>query len=368
MKSDRRDRLCNKNIASKRQFYSFVCVNTSVLILQQRSPRVISNREPQHFSGRQTVRAVNTSTKPITGASKDVSTASYGPIGEQLSRAEMSARTTQRLLVLGEMTENIAHDFRNILTVVDSGLRLAERSYDAPERVRACIAGAREGIVRGLALTSQLLTFAKQRELDARVCDANALLRDLELFLKYGAGSTIRVVTQLSPDIPNCLIDPSQFAAAILNLVLNARDAMPSGGTVHISTVGWQEKTSSSQFIAPGHYVRIRVSDDGLGMSPEVIERISEPFFTTKGEKGTGLGIPQVYAFMRHLGGHVCIASNPGRGTTVDLFFRAMNSDCHPADVDSLSAPPSRDNLPVELATSEFGSSAHRMASTPLRI
>jgi signal transduction histidine kinase len=209
----------------------------------------------------------------------------YGSIDERLSNVEMSARTTQRLSMLGEMAEGIAHDFRNILTVVDSGLRLAERSYDAPEQVRACITGAHEGIVRGFTLTSQLLTFAKQRQLDLRICDPNALLRDLESFLKYGAGPEVRVVTQLSPDIANCLVDLSQFAAAILNLVFNARDAMPRGGTVHISTVGCEEKTGGSQSIAPGTYVRIRVRDEGLGMSHEVIERISEPFFTTKGRR-----------------------------------------------------------------------------------
>jgi signal transduction histidine kinase len=349
-----------KNVAAKLQFYSFVCVNKPVLIFQQCSSGVIITASHNTSGGRTTVRTVNASTEPITGPAKNVSPPSYAPIGEQLSRTEMSARTTQRLLVFAEMTEGVIHDFRNILTVVDSGLKLAERNYDAPEQVRACIAGAREGIVRGLALTSQLLTFAKQRELDARVCDANALLRDLELFLRYAAGSAIRVVTQLSPDIPNCLIDPSQFAAAMLNLVLNARDAMPGGGTVHISTVRWQETTSSSQ--STKNYVRIRVRDDGFGMSREVIERISEPFFTTKGEKGTGLGIPQVCAFMRHLGGHACIASNPGRGTTIDLFFPAADSDCHSAHVDSLPAPASRNNLPVTLSTSEPSSCAHPMA------
>jgi signal transduction histidine kinase len=274
---------------------------------------------------------------------QEMSIPSYGSTDERLSNVEMSVRATQRLSMLGEMAEGITHDFRNILTVVDSSLRLAERSYEAPEQVRACIAGAREGIVRGFTLTSQLLTFAKQRQLDLRICDANALLRDLESFLKYGAGPEIRVVTQLSPDIPNCLVDLSQFATAILNLVFNARDAMPHGGTVHISTVGCEEKTGDSQSIAPEAYVRIRVKDDGLGMSHEIIERISEPFFTTKGEKGTGLGVPQVYAFMRRLGGHVCIASDPGRGTTVDLFFPAMDSDRHAANLDSLPASPFQD-------------------------
>jgi signal transduction histidine kinase len=262
------------------------------------------------------------------------------------------------------MTEGIAHDFRNILTVIDSSLRLAEQSHDAPEQLRSCMAGARQGIVHGFTLTSQLLTFANQRELEARICDVNALLRDLKLLLKYGAGSAVRVVTQLSPGIPNCIIDPSQFAAAILNLVINARDAMPGGGTVHISTVGAEMKTSGSPYIAPGNYVRIRVRDEGLGMSHEVIERVFEPFFTTKGENGTGLGIPQVCTLMRHFGGDVCIASNPGHGTNVDLLLPAVNSACPPGHVGSLPARPSRNDLPVALAISEPGSCAHRTGST----
>jgi signal transduction histidine kinase len=292
-----------------------------------------------------------------------MSSASYCSTSEQVSKAEISVGRIQRLLVLGETTEGIAHDFRNILTVIDSSLRLAEHRNDAPEQLRSCMAGAREGIARGFTLTSQLLTFAKQREIEARVCDVNALLRELELFLRYGAGSAIRVLTQLSPDIPNCIIGPSQFAAAILNLVLNARDAMPSGGTVYISTVGLKMKISSSPYIAPGSYVRIRVRDEGLGMSHEVIERVFEPFFTTKGVNGTGLGIPQVCAFMRHFGGDVCIASNPGHGTTVDLFLPAVNSACPPDHVGSLPARPSPNDLPVGLAT-EPESCAHQTGST----
>ena len=128
------------------------------------------------------------------------------------------------------MTGGIVHDFRNILAVINSGLRLAEKNSGDPRAASTFIAGAREGVARGLTLTSQLLTFAKQREFQVRAADANELLRALELFLKYGAGSEVRILLELSPSIPNCLIDPSQFNAAILNLVINARDAMPKGG------------------------------------------------------------------------------------------------------------------------------------------
>jgi signal transduction histidine kinase len=254
---------------------------------------------------------------------------------KQRSAAELSANAAQRLSVLGEMTGGIAHDFRNILAVIDSGLRLAENSCSDPRAAHSFIAGAREGVARGLTLTSQLLTFATQRDFQARAADPNELLKALELFIRYGAGSEVRVFLELSPNIPDCLIDPSQFNAAILNLVINARDAMPDGGEVEISTVPWVLQRNASD--AASHYVRVRVRDNGLGMSAEVLKKIFQPFFTTKGEKGTGLGVPQVGAFMRHIGGHVCVASDPGRGTTFDLFFPAAEPNgarARPLEVD----------------------------------
>jgi signal transduction histidine kinase len=144
----------------------------------------------------------------------------------QGSAAELATRAAQQLSVIAEMTAGIVHDFRNILAVIDSGLRLAEGCSNDPKAASAFIAGTREGVARGMALTSQLLTFAKQQEFEARAANANELLKGFELLLRYGAGSGIRVVLDLSADIPNCLLDPSQFNAAILNLVVNARDAM----------------------------------------------------------------------------------------------------------------------------------------------
>lgn len=250
----------------------------------------------------------------------------------QRSAAELSARAAQRLSVLGEMTGGIAHDFRNILAVIDSGLRLAENNSKDPGAVATFIAGAREGVARGLTLTSQLLIFAKQREFQARAVDANELLKALELFLRYGAGPEVRVVLELSPHIRGCLIDPSQFNAAILNLVINARDAMPKGGEVRISTALWVEGDASDA--VPGHYVRVQVRDNGAGMPDEVLQKIFQPFFTTKEEQGTGLGLPQVGAFMRYIGGHVRVASGLGQGTTFDLFFpTAEPDDTHTPDV-----------------------------------
>jgi signal transduction histidine kinase len=244
------------------------------------------------------------------------------------SPASLSARAAQRLSLLGEMTGGIAHDFMSILSVVDSGLRLAESNLGDPDNVRTFIAGAREGIARGVRLTSHLLDFAQQGEIRTCAADANSLLKNLELFLKYGAGPSVCIVLECSPTIPKCLVNPSQFAAAILNLVVNARDAMPSaGGEVRICTARFQTAPATSEPGLDGAYVRVRVQDNGSGMPDHVARRVFEPFFTTKGEKGTGLGVPQVGAFMRHIGGHVTVSSEQGRGTTVDLFIPAIEPD-----------------------------------------
>lgn len=246
--------------------------------------------------------------------------------GLDIVSAAQRERATQRLASLGEMTGGIVHDVRNILAVIESGLRLAEKHSEEPEKASACFAGVHDGIDRGLKLTSQLLTFARQRKLEAREGDVNELLRQLELFLRYGAGPAIHIVFELAPGIMNCLLDPSQFNAAILNLVVNARDAMPNGGELQISTEQWQVGTSTQDLPVPGIYVRVRVKDCGEGMPPETLRRIFDPFFTTKGERGTGLGLPQVCAFMRLIGGYVNVVSEREKGTIVDLLFPTVTS------------------------------------------
>jgi len=226
---------------------------------------------------------------------------------------ERSARAAQRISALGEMTEGVAHDFRNILCIVASGLHVAERNIDDPARLKAALELTQEGIQRGLNMISQILAFANQQDVAPEREDVNSLLHKLEVFLKYGAGSGIRVDLRLGPDLPNCPVQPASFNAGIINLVANARDAMPDGGIICISTAH-----------IPGDglgHVRVRVQDSGLGMPPDVMNRILEPFFTTKGANGTGLGVPQVQAMMRRVGGFLRIDSRIGRGSTFDLFF-----------------------------------------------
>jgi signal transduction histidine kinase len=238
---------------------------------------------------------------------------SYSAAARNLRR-DRSAHAVQKISALGEMTGGIAHDFGNILAVIASGLRVAQDNAGDSSKRMAALAAANDGVERGQRMISRLLAFARQQELHPGPEDVNALLDKLAMFLKYGAGAEIRVVLELAPDLPKCLVDPPQFNAAILNLVVNARDAMPAGGTIRIATSAVVRRQNRN-------YVRVRISDDGAGMPPDVRKRIFDPYFTTKGESGTGLGIPQVQALMRQVGGYLTVNSKVGKGTSFDLFF-----------------------------------------------
>ncbi|NLS07831.1 two-component sensor histidine kinase [Rhizobium sp. P32RR-XVIII] len=252
---------------------------------------------------------------------KEISLRSQAERSGCAQAVQQRERAMYRLSTLGEMTGGIAHDFRNLLAIIESGLRLAERKADQPESVRAYIAAAREGINRGVELTSQLLDFANHRELEVQARDLNELVKSFEPFLKFGAGAHIRVKLELGSGIPSCLVDPSFLDAAVLNLVLNARDSMPSGGEISIITERFVQTDAAIGQPAPGAYARLRVKDHGCGMESDLLQQVLDPFFTTKGENGTGMGLVQVYSTMQMVGGHLLIASERGTGTTVDLLF-----------------------------------------------
>jgi signal transduction histidine kinase len=232
----------------------------------------------------------------------------------RVATRKRSRRAAQKISALGEMTGGIAHDFRNLLGVIASGLRVAEADAGNAEKFAEALAAVRDGNERGVAMTSRLLAFARAQDLETGPEDVNVLLAKLRLFLGYGAGPGIRIVLELAPNLPDCLVDPPQFNAAILNLVVNARDAMPNGGAIRIST---------APVIEEGHVtsVCVRIEDEGVGMTKEVASRIFDPYFTTKGDSGTGLGIPQVSALMRQVGGSITVDSAPGKGTAFNLYF-----------------------------------------------
>ena len=245
-----------------------------------------------------------------------------GPLSKP---AERSARAADRITALGEMSRGIAHDFRNVLSILTSGLNIAQASAGDPAKLKLAYDAMHEGITRGLKMTNQLLAFARQEEFPAAAEDINALLSALKAFLGYGAGPGIRIDLDLAPDLPKCLVDPPRLTAAMLNLIVNARDAMPAGGVIRVSTA-WVHRGRRE-------YVRVRVQDNGAGMPPNVLARIFDPFFTTKGDGGTGLGVPQVQALMRQVEGSVSVHSKVGKGTAFDLLFPVQAAASTASDV-----------------------------------
>jgi len=241
--------------------------------------------------------------------------------------AEESLRNAQRMEGLGRLTGGVAHDFNNLLTAILGTARALERHLGprADERTKRLLAATVTAVDRGARLNASLLAFARRQPLTLTNVDANALLRDFLPLLRRALDESVTVELSLDQKLPACNADAAQLEAALLNLAINARDAMPRGGKLRVLTRrAWlQEQALAGNTEAqPGPYVAIEVRDTGTGMPPEVRERAFEPFFTTKGPgQGTGLGLSQVFGFVRQIGGHVAIQSAPARGTTVTLYL-----------------------------------------------
>ena len=234
----------------------------------------------------------------------------------------------QRLEALGRMTGGIAHDFGNVLSVIATNLDLVRRDAGrGPEPVEAAI----RAVQQGTRLGSQLLAFARRQNLIVEPRDANRLVSTLRPLLERAAGSSVDVSLDLADDLWPCFTDDVQLNAAILNLVINARDAMPRGkGVIRITTRnrsitgGWSRRA-----LPAGDYVEVAVADDGSGMPTDVLQHAAEPFYTTKRDgAGTGLGLSQVHGFAHQVGGGLHIESTVGAGTTVHLFFRRSAVAC----------------------------------------
>jgi signal transduction histidine kinase len=232
--------------------------------------------------------------------------------------AEEALRQSQKMEAVGQLTGGVAHDFNNLLTVIGGNLDLLEGADDPAKRQRL-LRAAQKAVDRGQQLTQHLLAFARRQPLRTAVTDINALLRAFLDLLHRAVGENVRVETDLAEDLWLCRLDPAQFEAALLNLAVNARDAMPEGGTITISTRNVAEGTGAATSAAPPGVVVV-MADTGTGMPSELVGRVFEPFFTTKETgKGSGLGLSQVYGFIKQSGGEVRIESEPGRGTRVSL-------------------------------------------------
>jgi len=238
-----------------------------------------------------------------------------------LEKANAALFQAQKMEAIGRLTGGVAHDFNNLLGVLSNSLEvLAIQSHTPTDR--KLIEGMRRAIDRGTSLTQQLLSFARQQPLQARVHDLNALIREFAPMLSRAGNRNTHVELALRPADAYALIDAARFEAALLNLVVNAVDAMPAGGTVTIGTDTVQLDAKTALGLPAGRYVRISVSDTGTGMTDTVLSQAFEPFFTTKQPgKGTGLGLSQVYGLIKQSGGDVRLSSQIGKGTKVDMYL-----------------------------------------------
>lgn len=269
----------------------------------------------------------STHTRRIEALATDLSR-SYTRLEQEIAErmlAEEQLRQSQKLEVVGKLTGGIAHDFNNLLTVILGNLETVGEHVGETGPAGSQIRTAINAAIRGAALTQRLLAFARRQVLDPESLDLNDIVAIMFELIRRSLGAPIEVKTSLAKDLWPAMADRNQVENALLNLAVNARDAMPSGGTLVIETRNVTFDAHDARLhseVSPGDYVVLAVSDTGTGMTPEVRERAFEPFFTTKEPgKGTGLGLSSVYGFARQSGGHLRIYSELGLGTTVRLYL-----------------------------------------------
>jgi len=249
-----------------------------------------------------------------------------------LERAREALFQAQKLDAIGQLTGGVAHDFNNLLMVVLSSLELLRRRFPDDEKTKRLIDNAVLGAKRGVTLTQRMLAFARRQELEPVVVYVQDVVQGMTDLLERSLGSTIRIVLDFAPGLRPVLIDGNQFELAVLNLAVNARDAMPDGGTL---TIGTRLETVETYAIGllPGEYVCLTIVDTGSGMSEETLVRAMEPFYTTKGVgKGTGLGLPMVHGLAAQLGGQFVLRSAEGAGTQAELWLPVAAPGAEPSE------------------------------------
>jgi signal transduction histidine kinase len=237
---------------------------------------------------------------------------------DERSRAEEMLRQAQKMEAIGQLSGGIAHDFNNMLTIVLANLEKARRLAARDAQLQQSLDHAITGATRAAELTDRLLSFARKQPLQASLHDPNSLIANVQALLGGRLGEGIAIEISLAPDVWPVIVDKNQMESAVLNLAINAQQAMPNGGKLTLTTRNVAERGGE----APGEWVLIEVQDTGVGMSKDVKDRALEPFYTTKplGE-GTGLGLSQVYGFISQSHGEVQIDSELGKGTLVRIYL-----------------------------------------------
>ena len=267
---------------------------------------------------------------------KDSAEEAHRQVIEQMAereRAEAALRQAQRIEAIGQLTGGVAHDFNNLLTVLIGNIDLISRAASLDPALAQRLSAMRAAAERGAMLTGHLLAFARRQPLSPRAVDVNALIGGMHGLLQSALGPRMQIETRLAPGLGPAMVDPTQFELVILNLVINARDAMPGGGVVTVETAETHRAPPlRGEEPAEGDYVSVCVRDVGVGMTPEIQARAFEPFFTTKGPgAGSGLGLSQVFGTARQSGGDVRIDSMPGRGTAVTVYLPRAAAGVVPA-------------------------------------
>jgi CheY-like chemotaxis protein len=251
---------------------------------------------------------------------------------------------SERLGAIGRLTGGIAHDFNNLLTVILGNAELLREKLAGSETLRKLADTTAKAAERGADLTQQLLAFSRRQALRPKLVDVNGLIAGMDSLLQRAISARVEMRLAMAPDVWHALADPAQLEAAILNLCINARDAMPAGGTITIATANIGPDAAQALAegeLERGEYVSIAVADTGVGMDRATAERAFEPFFTTKEiGKGTGLGLSMVYGFAKQSRGHVRIASERGRGTTVTIYLPRASAAGPADDAKAASARP----------------------------
>ncbi len=266
---------------------------------------------------------------------------------DALRLTEEALRQSQKMEAIGLLTGGVAHDFNNLLTGISGSLdflsqRLAQGRTDDLGRH---IAVAKGGADKAAGLTRRLLNFSRRHPLERTAVDINHVIADMEALIARSAGAAITLDVDCDAGLWPVWVDAHQLENALLNLCLNARDALSASGTLRIATsnVSLDAEDARERNLEPGDHVRLRVSDTGCGMTPETMRRMFEPFYTTKpAERGTGLGLALVHDFVRQSGGHIQVRSQPDQGTDIDLYFPRHGGARIEVDADTASAPPSR--------------------------
>jgi PAS domain S-box-containing protein len=246
---------------------------------------------------------------------------------QALERAREELFQSQKMDAVGQLTGGVAHDFNNLLMAILASLQMLEKRLPEDPQMKRLLDNAIAGAQRGTSLTQRMLAFARRQQLDTKPIDVRDLVKGMTEFLQRSIGSTVAIETHFPLALPDVIGDQNQLELALLNLCVNARDAMPNGGTITIAARAHAVEAGHQTALPAGRYVCLSVSDNGEGMDADTLVRATEPFFTTKGVgRGTGLGLPMVHGMSEQMGGRLLLRSTPGEGTRAEIWLRAAEA------------------------------------------